>query len=202
MYRGYREYLYGKLGYDQTHVFVANYLWSVPNAAVFGKNSLSRAVFHNWEIAGITSFASGNPRGVGFSYSDGVDRWGGGDGARINVRENPILGRGERGFSKWFNTAAFAPPGMNDFGNAPRDVFRGPGINNWDFTIYKNFPIKERARLQFRWEMYNFFNHSQWNGVDATARFNPAGQQINGQFGQVTSARNPRQMQGALRIDF
>ncbi len=202
LYRDYRTYLYGKLGYDQTHVFVANYLYSLPNLSAFKGNWLARGVFHNWEVAGITTFASGFPLGIGLTRTDGVDRTGGGDAPRVIMTGNPILGRSERSFSKWFNTAAFAAPGVGNFGNAPRDVFRGPGINNSDFTLFKNFPIREKARLQFRAELYNVFNHTQWAGVDNAARFDAAGNQVNGQFGQVTSARLERQMQFALRFEF
>ena len=202
IYRDYRTYLYGKLGYDQTHVFVANYLYSLPNLSAFKGNWLSRGIFHNWEIAGITTFASGTPIGINFSRTDGVDRHGGGDAPRVIMTGNPILDRGSRSFSKWFNTAAFAAPGVGNFGNAPRDVFRGPGINNSDFTLFKNFPIREKARLQFRAEMYNVFNHTQWSGVDNNARFDAAGNQVNGQFGQITSARLERQLQFALRFEF
>jgi carboxypeptidase family protein len=201
-YLNYRTYLYGKLGYDQTHVFVANYLYSLPNLSAFKGNWLARGVFHNWEVAGITTFASGFPLGINLSRTDGVDRTGGGDAPRVIMTGNPILGRGGRSFSKWFNTAAFAAPGVGNFGNAPRDVLRGPGINNSDFTLFKNFPIREKARLQFRCEMYNVFNHTQWAGVDNNARFDAAGNQVNGQFGQVTSARLERQMQFALRFEF
>jgi len=202
MFLNYRDYLYGKLGFDQTHVFVFNYLWSLPNAEMFRGNKVSRGVFHNWELAGITTFSSGTPLGINFSRTDGIDRTGGGDNPRVYMTQNPILGSSERSFSKWFNTSAFAPPGVGQFGNAPRDVFRGPGINNWDFTVYKNFPMGEKARFQFRWEFYNMFNHTQWAGVDNNARFDPQGNQVNGQFGQVISARQERQMQLSLKFEF
>ena len=202
IYRDYRSYLYGKLGFDQTHVLVFNYLYSLPNAKVLGGNTFTRAIFYNWEVAGITTFASGFPMGVGFSYTDGVDRWGGGDAPRVNMVQNPLLSRDQRSFAKWFNTDSVAAPGQLDFGNAPRDVFRGPGINNWDFTVFKNFPIHERMRFQFRWEFYNLFNHTQFSTVDTAARFDPQGLQVNGQFGQITGARLERQMQLSLRFEF
>ena len=202
MYTDYRSYLYGKLSFDQTHVLVLNYLYSLPNKDVLGRNKLSRAVFHNWDLAGIGTFASGFPVGINLSRTDGVDRQGGGDAPRVYVTGNPLLPRGDRSFTKWFNTAAFAAPGVGQFGNAPRDVFRGPGIHNWDLTLSKNFPIREKARFQFRWELYNLFNHTQWSGVDNNARFDAAGNQVNGQFGQVTAARASRQMQFALRFEF
>jgi hypothetical protein len=202
MYRDYRSYLYGKLGYDQTHVFVGNYLYSLPNLSAFGGNPVTRGMFHNWEVAGITTIASGFPIGINHSRIDGVDRHGGGDAPRVWMMQNPVLGRSDRSFTSWFNTNAFAAPGVMEWGNAPRDVFRGPGRHSWDFTVNKNFPIRERARLVFRWEFYNLFNHTQWAGVDNNARFDAAGNQVNGQFGQITSARRPREMQGALRFEF
>ncbi|MDX2153177.1 MAG: carboxypeptidase-like regulatory domain-containing protein [Bryobacteraceae bacterium] len=203
IYRDYRTYLYGKLGFDQTHMFVFNYLYSLPKLQAVGGHWLGRAVFHNWEIAGITTLASGFPQGIGFSFIDGVDRWGGGDAPRVNMVGNPVLSKGDRTFFRYFNTDAIAAPlNRGDFGNAPRDVYRGPGINNWDLTVYKNFPITERARFQFRWEFYNLFNHTQFNAVDNNARFDAQGRQVNGQFGQLTGARLERQMQLSLRVEF
>ncbi len=200
IYRSARGYLYGKTGFDQTHMFVANYLWSLPNARIFADNPAGRALFHNWEVAGIITMASGFPRGVGFSYTDGVDRWGGGDSPRANMVANPVIS--SKSFERWFNTESVAAPGFGDYGNAPRDVFRGPGINSWDFTLYKNIPVTESSRFQFRWEMYNMFNHTQYNGVDSNARFDASGAQINGNFGRVTSARQPRVMQVSIRFEF
>ena len=199
-FRGAREYLYGKLEFDQTHMLVVNYLWSLPNANVFANSAAGRAVFHDWEIAGIITMASGFPRGIGLSYTDGVDRWGGGDSPRVNMVANPIISN--KSFEKWFNTDSAAGPGFGDFGNAPRDVFRGPGLNSWDITVYKHFPVTENARIRFAWEAYNLFNHTQYNGVDSGARFDAAGTQINGNFGRVTSARGPRVMQASLRFEF
>ena len=200
MFRSARGYLYGKTEFDQTHMFVANYLWSLPNARAFGGNAAGRAIFHDWEVAGIITMASGFPQGIGFSYTDGVDRWGGGDSPRVNMVANPIISN--KGFDRWFNTESVAGPGVGDFGNAPRDVFRGPGLNSWDISIYKNFPVTEASRFQFRWEMYNMFNHTQFEDVDSGARFDPTGAQINGNFGRVSGARGPRVMQASLRFEF
>ncbi len=201
-FSNYRTYLYGKLGFDQTHVLVANYLWSLPNAQALGGNFLTRGLFHGWDMAGIATFASGFPQSINFSYTDGVDRHGGGDAPRVIMNGNPLLERGERSFSKWFNTAAFKAPGVGNFGNAPRDVFRGPGSSNLDITLAKNFRVTEKSRIQFRWEVYNLFNHTQFRTVDNNARFDANFNQINTQFGQVTATRQERQMQMALRFEF
>jgi hypothetical protein len=194
---------YGLLDFDQVHMFTANYLWKAPKLTRVWKAPGVRWIFDDWEIAGITTFASGNPRGVSLTTSDGADLTGGGDGARPLVIAAPQLARSERGFARWFNTAAFARPQRGDFGNAAATVYRGPGVANWNFTVMKDFPLGRESRfLRFRWEMYNVFNHTQYNATDGTARFNPAGAQINGQFGMVTSTRAPRIIQASLSLRF
>ncbi len=197
-----RAYLYGKLNFDQTHVFVANYSYRLPDLAFAKGNGFARNVFHGWSLSGITTFASGFPSGIGFSYTDGVDRTGGGDAQRVWMRQNPLLASSDRSFSKWFNTGAFAAPGRLEFGNAPVDVFRRPGITNFDTTLGKDFKLTERFALQFRSEFYNLFNHTQYDGVDTGARFDPQGNQINARFGQVSSARAAREVQFSLRLQF
>jgi hypothetical protein len=164
---------------------------------------VTRWVFDNWQVSGITMFASGMPSGVGFSTTDGTDQTGGGDGQRIIVTGKAQRPHGERTMLRWFDTSVFARPGMNDVGNAPKDVIRGPGRNNWDVTLFKNFPVKSEQRvLQFRWEFYNVFNHTQFSGVNTTAQFDATGKQVNGLFGTATAARSPRVMQVSLRLRF
>src|ERR1017187_7432412 len=95
----------------------------------------------------------------------------------------------------------FARPGMYDPGNAGKYNVRNPGVNNWDMALSKRFHMKSEKRyFQFRWEAYNAFNHTQYSGLSATARFDPAGNQTNTRFGTVTSTRAPRVMQGSLRL--
>jgi hypothetical protein len=118
------------------------------------------------------------------------------------VIADPVISKSERTFDRAFNTEAFARPAQGSFGNAANTVFRGPGINNWDISVLKNFRVSETTRLQFRAEMYNAFNHTQFNAVDTTARFDNAGNQVNGQFGQYIGAADPRQIQLALRFYF
>ena len=80
---------------------------------------------------------------------------------------------------------------------------RGPGINNFDMALFKTFPIRESVRLQFRCELYNAFNHTQFSAIDTATRFDvTTGEQVNSRFGEFTAARNPRQMQFALRLYF
>jgi len=203
MYRPPRVWVYGKSSYDQTHVLNINYVADIPKLSTIAPFPIVRHIFDNWQISGFTTFASGTPSGLSFTTSPTVDLTGGGDGQRVNLIGPVVLKRNERGFYRWFRTENIALPGRLDPGNAPKDVFRGPGINNWDIHIFKNFPVgSEKRILQFRWEMYNAFNHTQFSAVNTAARFNAQGQQINTLLGQVTAARDPRIMQGSLRFTF
>ena len=197
-----RVWNYGLASFDRTHVATLNYLWDVPS--VRSHNPVVRTALGNWQISGITRFVSGAPVAVGYSTTTAVDVTGTSSlAARVVVTDNPVLSKGERTFSRNFRTEVFKMPAVGTVGNAAKNQFRGPGVNNWDVAIFKNFPIREQMRMQFRWELYNVFNHTQFSGLDATARFDPAtGEQVNRRFGEFTGARDPRQMQLALRFYF
>jgi hypothetical protein len=198
-----RVWNYAPLTFDQMHMFIANYLWDLPKASKLWNNVLVRQAFDNWQFSGITTFASGNPRAISLATTDNADISGGGDGQRVLVIAAPQLPRGDRTFSRWFNTDAFARPAKGTFGNAAATSYRGPGMNNWDLTAMKNFPIRgEKRFLRFRAELYNAFNKTQFDGTDGGARFDTTGKQINGQFGQVTSTRSPRIIQLSLSFNF
>ncbi|MCS7023601.1 MAG: TonB-dependent receptor [Bryobacteraceae bacterium] len=203
MYRPIRVWNYGKASFDQTHMFVLNYVWDLPKGSRLLPNTLGRLLFDGWQASGITTFASGQPSGVGFSTVNPIDLNGGGDGTRINVTGKAQRPFGQREFRQWFHTDVFARPAVGDPGNAPKDVFRRPGINNWDISVFKLFPVgSEKRNLQLRWEMYNTFNHTQFSDVDSTARFDAQSQQVNTRFGEVIGARAPRRMQASLRFTF
>ncbi|HKC88816.1 MAG TPA: hypothetical protein VKG02_22725, partial [Blastocatellia bacterium] len=208
-FRPYRIWNYGRAGFDQTHVMVINYTWDLPRATRLWDNPVVKAVFDNWQLSGITAIASGTPGGIGLALVDsGTDLTGGGDGARVVIKGNPNLPDSKQtaastGFVQWIDPTVFARPARGDFGNAPKDVFRNPGTHNWDFSLFKNIPLKSESRyLQLRWEVYNAFNHTQWSGIDTTARFDASGNQVNTRFGQVNGARPARVMQGSLRLTF
>jgi hypothetical protein len=161
-------------------------------------------LLNDWQLSGITSFVSGQPLGIGYSTTVGYDVTGtASQAARVVVLDNPVLPKSERAFSRNFRTEVFRLPARGTIGNAARTQIRGPGINNWDLAVFKDFPlVREPMRLQFRWELYNAFNHTQFSGLDATARFDLQSNQTNARFGEFTSARSPRVMQLALRFYF
>ncbi len=196
-----RTWAYALSNLDRTHVLKVNWLWDVPAPKSGAK--LVRAVLSQWQVSGILSFVSGTPLGVGFSQVTTADITGSPtDGARIVVTGNPVLPKGERTFNSNFRTDVFQLPARGTFGNAARTIIRGPGINNWDASLRKSFPLTERFKMQFRWELYNAFNHSQFSDLDTAARFDAQGRQVNTRFGAFTAARSPRVMQFSLRATF
>ncbi|MBL8178354.1 MAG: hypothetical protein JNK48_27000, partial [Bryobacterales bacterium] len=196
-----RIWNYGLSDFDRTHVVKINYLYDLPRPA--WNNFVSKQVLGGWQLSGITSFVSGAPTAAGFALVNPIDITGTpSQGARINVTGNPVLPKSGRTFSRNFDTGVFAPPAVGTVGNSARYTMRGPGINNWDIAVFKNFAVREPMRLQLRWELYNAFNHTQFSGFDTAARFDAQGRQVNARFGEFTSARLPRQMQFALRFFF
>jgi hypothetical protein len=86
-------------------------------------------------------------------------------------------------------------------------MIRKPGVINFDLALFKNIRFREKVGLQFRWETYNLFNHTNFSDINTDLTFsrNTTTNQIllsNQIFGQPTSARSPRVMQGSLRINF
>lgn len=199
---------YGKAGFDRTHILKGNWIFELPNLkwAPDRMKALKKSTLDGWQISGISTQMSGAPLGVNLGVNSGsVNNINGSptDAPRPNVIANPILPKSERTFDRVFNTAAFALPALGTMGNAPKDVFRGPGINNFDISLFKNFQATEKVKAQFRCEAYNIFNHTQFSAVDVNARFDPkTGAQAYLLFGSYTATRLPRRMQLALRFTF
>ena len=210
-----KTYDYGLAAYDRPDVFTFHFLYDIPKLSHLVRNKFVGAVFDGWQISDITSFISGAPSTISMGTSPSVNFTGGGDPVRALMVGNP---NGPKTFTQWYNVAAFAEPvPVNpklctnsgcppmtwlNFGNAPQMPIRGPGVSNWNTSLFKNFTVKERLRFQFRAEAYNTFNHPQWSSVNTTITFNANGVNTNAQAGQVTAARDPRIMQMALRLMF
>ncbi len=199
-----RVWNYGKAGFDRTHVLTVHWMWDIPKASRLWNNAVSRSVLDGWQVSGIATFSSGAPLGIGYSLVQATDTTGSPtDGARVVVAAKPTIPKSQRTFSRNFNTEAFRPPVVGTIGNAAKDLIRGPGINNWDISVFKNFSLgSERRKLQFRSEFYNVFNHTQFSSLDTTARFDQRGNQVNARFGEYTAALAPRRIQFALRFTF
>lgn len=186
---------YGRAGTDRTHNFVANAIYSLPKLSQTWNNPLVKGVFDNWELSTIVSMISGPPQGIGYSFVQAFDITGA-SGAGVDSRVNIVGDPRPKTDGRAFNVNAIAPPDRENFGigNAPKDVYRGPGINTWDVSMFKNIPFGESRRLQLRFEFYNFFNHANFSSVDNAARFDAQGNQVNGRFGQYIATGDARRI--------
>jgi hypothetical protein len=130
-----------------------------------------------------------------------------------NIRPDVIAGcdkkAGGGSITNWFNTACFAPPPAWGYGSESRvdSNIRMPGINNFDFAIFKRFVFDEKYGLQFRTEFFNLFNHPQFgppgNGFNPTTTASGALDTTANGFGAITdTVNNPRLIQFALRFQF
>jgi outer membrane receptor protein involved in Fe transport len=202
---------------DQTHSFVANFIWQMPFFE-HSENAYLKNALGGWQIVGITTFRSGLPNNICMD----ADIAGTGDAPGVYECQrpdqigNPNLSRGNRTIGQYFNTAAFVEPALGTFGDATRNVVRGPGINNWDLSVFKNFNVPwfgrhsgwladENAVLQFRAEMFNAWNHTQFNGINVGFETGGGAGQPSGSdagFGSVTGARDPREVQFGLKLTF
>ena len=107
---------------------------------------------------------------------------------------NPNLPSSQRSVTRWFDTDAFSQPALYIFGNEAMGIMRAAGIVNSDFSVLRNFTLKERPRLQLRGEFFNAFNHTN---------FNPLGTIFgSSSFGVVSSAKSARQIQVGARLAF
>ncbi|HUK15484.1 MAG TPA: carboxypeptidase-like regulatory domain-containing protein [Bryobacteraceae bacterium] len=189
-----------------SQVFNLNFVVAVPNGSRVLPGTVAKTMLDGWQVSGNTLFANGPTQTVTLATTDGFDFTGGGVSCGADQTGNANLPWGSRTISQWFNTSVFQRPiGRGDYGNnCTGNQFRAPGFNNWNVALFKDFhPFKSEQRvLEFRWETFNTFNHTQFSTINSAADFNPAGQQVNAQFGKATAASPSRVMQGSLRIRF
>jgi hypothetical protein len=147
-------------------------------------------VVRGWEISGIVEEQIGLP--LAATQSNGTGGFTGTQ--RPNQIAAAALPRDQRTLAQWFNTPAFtvAPPFTS--GNEPRFSFFGPGINNWDASLMRNFQVRERLRLQLRGEFYNAMNHANFKNPNTTIG--------NANYGKITGDNGPRVMEVAVRLFF
>jgi len=189
--------------FDQRHSLAISYVYGLP---FFKEAGMAHQALGGWQVSGITIAQTGNPfsvtNGTDFGDSAGVAN-GVGTGSRPDLVSNPHTGftsNQEPGTfgPLWFNPAAFAIPRGLTFGNVGRDTLYLPGRVNFDFGLFKRFSISEKTGIDFRWENFNLFNHTQFgNGTGSIS--SALG---NSDFGHLTSAHAPRRMQFGLRFYF
>jgi Carboxypeptidase regulatory-like domain/TonB-dependent Receptor Plug Domain len=227
---------YGPSFIDRPQIFVGNVVYHLPEMA--GSGNITRYALGGWEVASILSYSSGTPLNI---YATGgiINANGGLSGSGFadqNDRPNVVSGQPCRASGgsaiQWLNPNRYTLNGyqLGTIGDASVGDCYGPGVANTDFSIYKNFKVRERINLQFRMEFYNVFNKTQFignsqsgsgvnvnlnngnafactaaspcNGVaNNTVVYDPVADLATG-FGQVTSDRGPREIQYSLKISF
>jgi len=176
----------GLSDFDARHRFVISGLYELP----FRGNQLKEG----WQLSAIVQSQSGNPVNI---VANNATFTGTNNTVRPDVT-GPIAILGTP--NRWFDTAPFVVP-VGRFGNLGRNVVIGPGFNNTDFSIIKRTKLTENQLIEFRWEVFDLFNH---------ANFGQPGRVVgSANFGQITNTRFPtgdsgssRQMQFALKYKF
>jgi hypothetical protein len=184
--------------FDIRHRFTQTLLYDLPfgqgKRFHFGR-TWANTLFGNWQINMILSAQTGLPFAPVLANSVANT----GTSSRPNLvadwhLDNPTI-------THWFNTALntsgapWVTPAQFTFGNAGRGILRGPGRSDVDFSVFKEFPVTERFRLQFRGEFFNIFNHPQFDLPGQTIG-SPSAGVISGTVG------TPRDIQFSLRLQF
>ncbi len=205
---------YGPSTYNTPHVFVASYVYQLPFYR--DQRGLVGHLLGGWEVSGITTVQSGQSLtatqsndpfacttatsglcaagSAAGAYPGGIGIGTSGDSS-VTIRPDLVSSSVNlpKTVATWFNTSAFAMA-AGHFGTAGQGIFLGPGLQNWDISGIRNFKIGERFSLQFRGEFFNIFNHTNFNGVGTNIS--------DSNFGQVTSAHLPRNVQLGLKLYF
>ena len=189
--------------FNSAQRFVISYDWELPIPKYSG---WKEKILDDWEISGITQFQSGFP--IRLNTED--------DNELINSlfflgteapslvapfqKLNPhkvysSLGLTTPGY--WFNPNDFQDPPLGQFNNGTqRTICCGPGLDDWDFSIHKKISLSETRYFQFRAEIFNLFNHTNFSNPDGGFSDGPTS------FGRITSAGDPRLLQFALKYFF
>jgi Carboxypeptidase regulatory-like domain/TonB dependent receptor len=204
---------YGNSDFDVRQRFVIDYAYQLPfgHGRKFGGNASGalNQIIGNWQVAGIISVQTGNWFTItdsgaisSVSTSDGGGVVGFNE-VRPNVVGNPNATPCMPG--TLFNTCAFQTNNtFFTFGDAGRNIVRGPGLQDWDLTISKLFPVREQMRLEFRADFFNIWNHvNPLLGPAGAISQEPFAVEFgDAQFGQAQAARDPRFIQFAMKFYF
>jgi hypothetical protein len=193
-------------GHDIPHSLAINYIYDLPigkgKKLAGNLHPAVNAVIGGWQVSGIYKYDSGLP--LTFTANNNTFSFGGSqqpnvlDIEKAGQGKTNFNGSGEKKINQWFDTTQFVQPADFTFGNAPRwfGNIRADHTNNFDFSLGKNWLVKEKFRVQFRGEFFNLFNRVQFGR--ANTNINNSG------FGQVRGTINTlsRNIQFGLRLSF
>jgi len=192
---------WGPAGFDRRHNFQMAFAYQLPWQSTGSYDNILKAVVQDWQINGMFAAFSGTPFHVTAS------------GTSLNTPQNTQTANLVGDFNvlgnvapngTWFDTTAFAQPTNVGFGNVTRNQFYGPGGKNFDFSLFRSFPMGGSRRIEARIQANNIFN---W-----VVYANPQNSITSGTFGQITgiagdaaltnAAYRERQLALGLRFSF
>ena len=233
----FKKWQYGRAGFDHSHIFKASWTYDFPNASRLWDNGFVRGFLDSWRISGITSYQTGAPNAISLDNvctlpagvaidptkscsalsgkSSSGTSWSGSPqeagrvlvlpGSANNVTTPFAHVQGLNGFT-------LAPALGGTLGIGPRSYYIGPGVQDWDVSLFKQIPLhSERFKLQFRAEVYDLFNHTNFKqlasgdtGSKAQFQVDTLGHftQVNPDFGRYSAAEFKRRMQLGLTLRF
>lgn len=194
----------GDADLDRRHSFVANAVYVLPSFK--NRGSLFNHILGDWQLNAIYSFFGSTPVDV----LSGFNTYG--TSGNVNPRPNlvggvPIYAHAADS-TLWLNPAAFSLPGVGQLGSLGKGTIRGKPINNMDFSLNKNWKVKEKYTIQFRAEMFNAFNHPNFNGFQNAINFQGNitqpnfGTVTNGSFGTLSNVQSHREIQFGIKFSF
>ena len=200
----------GDADLDRRHSLVANMVYQLPLFNQWG--TVAKHVLGDWQINAIYSYFGSTPVDI----LSGANTYG--TAGNVNPRPNlvtgvPIYINGPDK-TRWLNPAAFSLPGVGQIGSLGKGSIRGKPISNVDFSVVKNWRFRERYGFQFRAEMFNAFNHTNFTGFNNNLQFdavqvlssgapNPNfGRATNASFGTLNNAQAPREIQFGFKFTF
>jgi hypothetical protein len=206
-YVGWR-YDVGPSVFDRTNIGFVNFVYQLPFFKDNSNRFLKTAV-GGWQLSGIVTAESGPPENLALNGQNVSSIFPGGDvnnrpnlSSALSYPKTRVVSNGAVTGIQWVNPAAFSSPAPGTFGDFGFDGVRGPGRDNWNLALFKSFVISESrgSAFQFRAESFNTWNHTQFGGPGQLGGFsNNFGA---GNFGQVTSAFDPRVFQLGAKLIF
>jgi len=187
------KYDWGPSQYDQRQVFFANFVYDIP-LMKHSDNHFAKTMIGGWEVSAIIGANDGVPINIGVSGQNVCSV------VAVCSNRADITGKAQNPHTaaEWFDTSVYSAPAAGTWGNAPRYGVRGPGRDNWNMSLFKNFTFSESrgSYLQLRGEFFNVWNHLQ---LDPTQVSSSVG---SSNFGAITGAHDPRAIQLALKLYF
>ena len=184
----------GRSEFNVDHRLVGSFVYEIPvgkgKKYMASAPAVAGAILGGWQVNGIATYQTGFPMTISAADVGGLNDTFGTNRADVAGNINP--GGFNPTINKFFATEAFKQPAAGFLGNSGRGILNAPGIANWDTGLFKNFRFAEKASLQFRFESFNSFNHTQW-GV-------PVRNVADVRVGQILGTRPARVNQFGLKL--